>query len=239
MTWKVNREAAVLLGGGRALLMQLAHPAVAEGVDEHSDFRRRPLGRLLRTLDLTYRIAFGTRADALEAARAVNRAHRGVRGPGYSATDPDLLLWVHATLVDSALVSYQAFVGPLEVAERAAYYEESKLVGSLLGIPASSFPEGLAGFERYLAWMISDGPAQPGPKARELASLVLRPRFPTRALTAGLLPEVVRSRYGLGWGPVERALFAAARGFISRAVPLSPSLLRKVPAARAALRRAA
>jgi len=239
VTWKVNREAAVLLGGGRALLLQLAHPAVAAGVDEHSDFRRRPLRRLLRTLDLTYRIAFGTRADALEAARAVNTAHRGVRGTGYSALDPDLLLWVHSTLVDSALVSYEAFVGPLEMAEREAYYEESKLVGCLLGIPASSFPKGLADFERYFAWMIGDGPAQPGPRARELAGHVLRPGFPIRALTAGLLPEVVRSRYGLAWGPLERALFTAARGLVSRAIPLSPPLLRQVPAARAALRRAA
>ena len=96
ITRRVNRENILLLGGGRALLMQLAHPKVAAGVDEHSDFRSQPVRRLRRTIRMTMAIVFGDRETAQAAARAVNRAHGRVRGAGYSALDPDLLLWVHA-----------------------------------------------------------------------------------------------------------------------------------------------
>src|SRR5207248_1408858 len=152
-----NREPALLLGGGRALLMQLAHPGVAAGVAEHSDFRERPLRRLLRTLELTLALTFGTRERAMAAARQINGVHRRVRGETYSATDPDLLLWVHATLVDSALATYHAFVGPLGRSEREAYYKESTLVGGLLGIPAAAFPASLRAFEDYVASMLDGG----------------------------------------------------------------------------------
>src|SRR4030081_2124382 len=103
ITRRVNRENILLLGGGRALLMQIAHPKVAAGVDEHSDFRSHPIRRLRRTIRMTMAIVFGDRETALTAARAVNQVHAKVRGTGYRALDPDLLLWVHATLADTAL----------------------------------------------------------------------------------------------------------------------------------------
>src|SRR5215472_3016918 len=104
---RVNRENVLMLGGGRALLMQLAHPKVAAGVDEHSDFRTRPMYRLRRTIRLTMAIVFGDKDTAMAAARNVNRVHARVTGRDYRALDPDLLLWVHSTLVDSALVTYE------------------------------------------------------------------------------------------------------------------------------------
>lgn len=235
VAWRVNREAALLLGGGRALLMQLAHPGVAAGVAEHSDYRSRPLVRLRRTLELTLAISFGTRAHALEAARLINRTHLRVRGAGYSATDPSLLLWVHATLVDSALVTHQAFVRPLSFPERQAYYEQTQVVGGLLGIPESAFPSGLAGFESYMADTLRGSELAVDARARELAAAVLRPRVrfaprlvfaPTEAITAGLLGEPLRSKYGLAWGAPDRVAFAAARAAIPRALPLLPSKLR-------------
>src|SRR6266581_4111564 len=113
ITRRINRENILLLGGGRALLMQLAHPKVAAGVDEHSDFRRRPIQRLRRTVHMTMAIVFGERETALAAARMVNQTHAKVKGDGYRALDPELLLWVHATLVDSALVTYATFVQEL------------------------------------------------------------------------------------------------------------------------------
>src|ERR1700757_2410194 len=115
---RVNRENVLLLGGGRALLMQLAHPKIAAGVDEHSDFRQRPLYRLRRTVRLTMAIVFGDRDTALAAARNVNRVHSRVKGRDYNALDPDLLLWVHATLVESAVVTYETFVRRLSTAQR-------------------------------------------------------------------------------------------------------------------------
>src|SRR6266849_5994420 len=135
ITRRDNRENVLFLGGGRALLMQLAHPKVAAGVDEHSDFRTHPLRRLRRTVLMTMAIVFGERDTALAAARAVNQVHGRVRGQDYRALDPDLLLWVHATLVDSALVTYEAFVQRLSASERDDFYQESKVAGELLGIP--------------------------------------------------------------------------------------------------------
>src|SRR5438105_15468315 len=104
ITRRVNRENVLLLGGGRALLMQLAHPKVAAGVDEHSDFRAHPVRRLRRTVLMTMAIVFGERETALAAARAVNQVHGRVRGEDYRALDPDLLLWVLGSRDASALV---------------------------------------------------------------------------------------------------------------------------------------
>src|SRR5207244_13273917 len=97
------------LGWGPPLLMQLAHPMVAAGVDEHSDFRTRPIQRLRRTVRMTMAIVFGDRETALTAARAVNKAHGKVRGRDYRALDPELLQWVHAALVDSRPVPDEPF----------------------------------------------------------------------------------------------------------------------------------
>src|SRR5437868_3790001 len=169
ITRRVNRENVLLLGGGRALLMQLAHPLVAAGVDEHSDFRSTPWRRQRRTILMTMAIVFGDRETAHAAARAVNQTHGRVRGAGYRALDPDLLMWVHATLVDSALVTYEAFVKPLSAAERDDFFQESKVLGTLLGIPADTFPGRHRDFVDYIDGMIAGGTVAVGPHARELA----------------------------------------------------------------------
>jgi uncharacterized protein (DUF2236 family) len=240
----VNREAALLLGGGRALLMQLAHPAVAAAVDEHSDFRERPLRRLQRTLDLSFRLAFGTRAQAEAAARRINARHRSVSGAGYHALDPDLLLWVHATLVESSLVAYSTFVRRLSRTEMAAYQRESRVTARLLGVSGDRFPSSLEEFEAYMARMM-DTELKVGGRARRLSRHVLAPPlrwlpaqagFPLAAVTAGLLPQRLRSAYGLAWGRPERLTFATAKRLVPMLLPAVPSLLRDVPAARRGFR---
>src|SRR4029077_16511692 len=140
ITRRVNRENVLLLGGGRALLMQLAHPKVAAGVDEHWDFGVPPIRGLRRTILMTMAIVFGDRDTALGAARTVNQVHARVKGHSYRALDPELLLWVHATLMDTALVTYETFVQPLLPREREDFYQEFKLVGELLGVPNDRFP---------------------------------------------------------------------------------------------------
>jgi uncharacterized protein (DUF2236 family) len=243
VTWRVNQEPALLLGGGRALLMQIAHPGVAAGVAEHSDFRRRPVGRMLRTLELTLNLTFGVREQTLAAARQINGVHRRVRGAGYSARDPRLLLWVHATLIDSALLTYQEFVGPLSSAEREAYYQEAKLVGGLLGIANAAYPPTLAGFEAYLESMLDGDELSVDGRARELAAAVLRPPLrgvpglvytPGRAVTAGLLPMRLRRAYRLPWGRGERFVYGALRRGVVGLNRVLPSHLRRVPPARRA-----
>ena len=239
ITRRVNRENVLLLGGGRALLMQLAHPLVALGVDEHSDFRIRPIRRLRRTIRMTMAIVFGDRDTAVAAARAVNQAHSHVRGEGYQALEPDLLLWVHATLVDSALVTYETFVRPLPAGDREDFYRESKVLGRLLGIPREAFPPTIGDFRSYLAdMMATGGPVRVGPRALELSSQVLRPRLrllpgpvlvPLGVITAGLLPETLRDQYRLAWGPRSRRAYRLAVASVPRLVALTPPVLRVWP----------
>jgi uncharacterized protein (DUF2236 family) len=240
-TWQVNQEPALLLAGGRALLMQLAHPGVAAGVAEHSDFQQRPMRRLLRTLELTLALTFGTREQALAAARQINGVHQRVRGDGYSASDPRLLLWVHATLIDSALVAYRAFVGRLPEARREAYYQEAKLIGGLLGVPGAAYPPALADFDRYVAGMLAGDELAVDERALALAAAVVRPPLrlvpalayrPLEAITAGLLPECLRTAYGLRWGRADRLAFGAARRGVPRFVAVLPRSLRELPPAR-------
>jgi uncharacterized protein (DUF2236 family) len=247
ISWRVNREAALLLGGGRALLMQVAHPLVAAGVADHSDFRHDPLARLNRTMDLSLALTFGSPDEVRAAARQINRTHERVIGAGYQALDPDLLLWVHATLIDSALLTYRTFIGPLTSAEAEAYYQEAKPIGALLGIPGNRFPRSMTDFQIYLRGMLA-GPVQPDETGRRLAALVLRPPIrrvpgalfaPVEAITAGLLPEGLRRAYGLRWGRPSQALFSAAQAVVPRLLAATPEALRVVPPARAAERRPA
>jgi uncharacterized protein (DUF2236 family) len=238
ITRRVNRENILLLGGGRALLMQLAHPKVAAGVDDHSDFRAHPIRRLRRTVHMTMAIVFGERETALAAARSVNQVHARVRGEDYRALDPDLLLWVHATLVDSALVTYQAFVKRLTASEREDFYQESKLAGELLGIPRDRFPEALSDFNLYVEGMIDGGEVRVSPRAKELGRLVLRPRLrlvpgpvmiPLQVVTTGLLPTRLRDDYGLAWGPRQQRAFKLAVAAVPRIVALTPPVIRVWP----------
>jgi uncharacterized protein (DUF2236 family) len=238
ITRRVNRENVLLLGGGRALLMQLAHPKVAAGVDEHSDFRKQPIRRLRRTIGMTMAIVFGDRETALAAARAVNHAHTRVRGSDYRALDPDLLLWVHATLVDSALVTYETFVRRLRPRDREDFFQESKVLGGLLGIPAERFPETLRDFDSYLEAMMGAGPVRVGRRAQELAEQVLRPKLrllpspvmvPFEVVTAGLLPATLRTQYGLRWGPGQQRAFRLAVRTLPRLVAMTPPVLRVWP----------
>jgi uncharacterized protein (DUF2236 family) len=238
ITRRVNRENILLLGGGRALLMQLAHLKVAAGVDDHSDFRTHPIRRLRRTVLVTMAIVFGEKETALAAARTVNQAHSRVRGHDYHALDPDLLLWVHATLVDSAIVTYQTFVTSLTEAEREDFYQESKLFGELLGIPRDRFPESLRDFDEYLHRMIAGGDVHVTPRAKELARLVVRPRLrllpgplmvPFEVVTTGLLPTALRESYGLAWGRGQQRAFKLAVAAVPRMVALTPPVLRVWP----------
>jgi uncharacterized protein (DUF2236 family) len=238
ITRRVNRENILLLGGGRALLMQLAHPKVAAGVDEHSDFRAHPIRRLRRTIRMTMAIVFGDRETALAAARGVNQAHARVRGAGYKALDPDLLLWVYATLADTALVTYETFVQRLEPDERESFHDEFKLLGELLGIPRDRFPGTVREFDEYLEQMVSSGPVRVDARARELATQVMHPgvwmapgpvMLPLNVVTTGLLTPALREQYGLRWGRAQRRAYRLAVAVLPRVIALTPPLLRVWP----------
>ena len=212
--WRLNREASLLLGAGpRALLLQVAHPLVAEGVDQHSTFRTDPWARLAGTLTSYLRIVYGTETHARAEIRRLNALHRGVTGPtrdadarrfgaAYAARDPDLSLWVHATLVDSTLATVDAWLEPLGRDRRARFYAETLAVGRLFGVPADRLPADIDAFDAYVAGMLApSGPVHPTATARELAALILHPPLAPLAAdgpVAGWLGEAA--------GPVAGAL---------------------------------
>lgn len=258
--WRVNREPVLLLAGGRALLLQLAHPLVAAGVADHSGFLADPLARLRRTLDAMHAMIFGTRAEADAVARRVNAVHRRVRGAlrdeggalpagtPYDALDAALLFWVHATLVDSALVGYESFVAPLSAGERAEFYDDSRQLARLMQVPESHIPATLAEFDAGMAEILRGPTLEITPTARRLADAVLHPPIPLlpRALgdaasvvTLGLLPPVLRRRYGFDWGRRHELAWRAARTLVRGVMPWLPGIARQVPPARRAEQRLA
>ncbi len=276
--WRLNREAMLLLGAGpRALLLQIAHPLVAAGVAEHSDFRADPWARLSGTLKSYLRIVYGTAPAARDEIRRLGELHRGIRGSvleedarsrhggRYSALDPRLSLWVHATLVDSTIAAYDAWIEPLDRDARARYYAETLPVGRAFGIPATLLPQNLDAFEAYWAETLSpDGPIQVGELARELASSILHPplgpavaaagwpfdrlasaadAIPTRAYAwlfwpaIGLLPERIRAAYGFPWGLRQRAVSTWLVATWQAWRPALPPSFRQMPQAIRADRR--
>jgi uncharacterized protein (DUF2236 family) len=183
-------------------------------------------------------IVFGDRETAMAAARTVNQVHGRVRGETYSAQDPELLLWVHATLVDTALVTYETFVKLLTPHEREDFYQEMKLMGEMLGIPRDRFPPRFADFEAYMELMIHNGPVRVDARSLELGREIRRPRLrlvpgsamiPLDVITAGLLPPTLREQFDLRWGSRERRAFAIAVKALPRIVALTPPLLRVWP----------
>jgi uncharacterized protein (DUF2236 family) len=245
-----------MLGGGRALLLQVAHPLVAAGVEAHSDYREQPWRRLEETMSTVWTIVYGARAQADRAAARVRLMHGGVRGvideqlgpfpagTEYSAGDPELLLWVHATLIDTALLVYRSWVRPLDELEERAYYEEMKTMAELFGTPADVIPPTLEDFRAYMRRQLASEQIVVTEPARMIARhvlhpplpLVLRPMMETIGLvTTSLLPERLREEYGFGWGRAHGAVVAASRTWVRTiAMPLLPDFMRAVSAARRA-----
>jgi uncharacterized protein (DUF2236 family) len=233
---RVDSEAALLLGGGRALLLQLAHPGVAAGVYEHSDFAGDPWRRLTGTLNAMYTIVFGSTEQAEQTAAALDRVHDRVTGAGYAANDPALKLWVHATLVDTAIRIHRRFLTPLRPDEEATYYDESMVLAELLGIPRSAQPATYDEFRAYVREMVRT--LEVSDHARNVAGAVLHPKLPllaeplaglARQISVGLCPEPLRTQYGLRWDPA-RELALQAAGLASRqTLGRLPAPLRRVP----------
>ena len=230
-----------MLGGGRALLMQAAHPLVAAAVVRHSGYREEPWRRLARTMTALYTIVFGTREDADGAGAAVQAVHADIPG----AQNAGAQFWVHSTLVDTGLVMYERCVRRLAQREREEFYEQMTVVAQVFGVPERVLPPTLADFRVYQRDLIESDVLSVGADARAIAETVLQPPVPAALrpavrtlalLNVGLLPEPLRERYGLGFGRRERALLAASDRVARRlVVPLLPRPLRDLTPRRTAL----
>ncbi|HEX7171356.1 MAG TPA: oxygenase MpaB family protein [Candidatus Limnocylindria bacterium] len=252
VSWRVDRELIVLAGGSCALLMQAAHPSVAAGVAQHSTYATDPFGRLLRTLESSFAVVFGRRSEAEATLRRVNAIHAAVRGrradgAAYTALEPEALLWVHATLVDTALRVYGRFVEPLRPADEQRYHEESAPVGIALGVPDARMPATLAELRTWMGGMIAKGEVHVTPDARRIARTVLYPtRFPPKLawdvvhlVSLSTLPAELRRQYGIRWSDRRERGVDRLAAVSRRLVPVLPALVRAAPQARAADRRAA
>jgi len=247
ITWRVNRESAVFLGAGRAALLQLAHPWVAAALAQHSTLLHDAVGRFHSTFRVIYTMLFGTRAQATEASRQLYQLHTGIRGElphavgpypqgeHYEANEVAALRWVYATLVESAILAYEFVLPPLTSADRQQYYEESKRMAALFGIPAAALPVNWEAFTQYTAAMFRSPQLSVDAAARALGHSVLsgggtwiRPPHWYKALTAWWIPPRLRSEFGLDFGaPEEQAVDRAAR-WLPRIYPSIPGLLRFV-----------
>jgi uncharacterized protein (DUF2236 family) len=252
---RVNAERIVLLGWSRAILLQLAHPLVAAGVAEHSSFRAGPLTaavRLHHTVRAMLSLTFGSEAAREAALARINGIHRRVNGTldenvgvfpagtTYSAEAPELLLWVHATLLESIPLVYERLVAPLSEAERDRYCIEAIPTLRALGVPAGE-PHTWIGTRAYIDLMYASGRIAVGRQARELASSVLAPPLAwatgpmthvNRLFTVGLLPPFIREQYGFSWTKADERAFERWTHRLRRARTWLPERVALWPQAR-------
>lgn len=238
-----------MLGGARALLLQAAHPLVAAGIVGHSDYAADPWRRLGRTLHALYTVVFGTCAEADAAGARVLAAHRRVHGrirtpmgvfpagTRYSASDPELQVWVHSTLVSTGIAMHETYVRPLARNEREAFYAEMKVVARIFGVPDGALPATIDDMHAYEQRLLDEGVLCVTAAARFVARTVLSPpvpvafRPPLAALAranAGLLPPLLREQYGVRWNRLDAFGLAVSSRATRTLLPVAPSPLREV-----------
>jgi uncharacterized protein (DUF2236 family) len=256
---RLHRERLVLFSGVRALLMQACDPLGVVGFQRHSIIFDDPRARLQRTDERMSRIYFGTVAEAEETGRVVRAMHGRVRGTTtvrygpvaegtpYDATDPELGLWVLASLADSAVVYYERIFGALGEAERERYWSEYRQVGELFGLPSDSMPATYRGLREYVEGRLHDGSLWISDERRQQAErMILEPPYSgwlraaitpvtetVRLVSTGLLPPEVRSLFGFSWDPAREALLRSALLQLRFGARLWPDSVRLHPAARA------
>lgn len=250
MIRKIHREAVVLLGGGRAILLQLAHPFVAAGVDDHSNFESDILHRLYRTILFMNNLVFQDRQTAKRALRHFHAMHERIQGrlghragnfppdTQYSGRDPEAKLWVHATFIDTGLKTYQRFIKPLTRKERRDYYSDTLLLARLMEIPEDIVPKTLEEFQSYMDSMLTGDTLAVTATAQRLGHAVLYPQvgfFPTlssgllRFVTAGLLTQRFRRQYGLKWGVRQQVVLKGISESTRILRPVAPSWIWQTP----------
>jgi len=260
ISWTINREMIVVAGWGRAILLQLAHPSVAAAVHHHSTFRgslRASVRRLHATVGAMLSITFGDTEQMVAAAAGINAIHDRIRPPApglrrtsgepspenqdYSAHDPELQRWVHATLLDSVPLAYQRFVAPLTRDQRDRYCAESVIMEPLLGMPAGWLPRNSVALDAYMRGMLAGNTLVVTDTSRALANALLYPprwrlAWPAfrvlQLLTIGTLPPAIRQAYGFEWRPHDERALARWTAVLRMSRRMLPGIAREWPIAR-------
>ncbi len=243
VSWQVHREVTVLFGGARAVLMQAAHPLVIAGARATGFYERDPWKRLQRTLMLTYTITFGTKAEARAAADRINGVHTRIHGTdpvtglAYDALDPELLLYVHGCLVDSALLFEELTVGTLDDAGRQRFHEEQMLAAEMVLIPRELIPPTVQGLRAWMREVEGNGILQVTDAARAVAELFYHPPADAQwrpilkgvsRLAFATLPPTLRRDYGIGLGIGKRAAMRTSFAATKALRPLLPPKFRYI-----------
>lgn len=254
---RVQRERVIALAGPRSLLLMAAHPVAFEGFFAQTGALDDPYARLRRTAEVLELITYGTREQAGAATRRVRAIHRRVRGAlpeaagrfpagtTYAADDPELLLWILASLADSNLLVHDRYVRPMTLDERNEYWRDFRVLGRLFGLQAGDMPADIDAFDAYMSDVLTGPDLHVTDRARDLAiDIVLHPPVPiaTRPLlelanfiTVGLLPTRVRRAYRLSWDPARQLALVGGAQYTRRVLlPLLPGRLRLRPPAAAA-----
>jgi uncharacterized protein (DUF2236 family) len=258
ISWRVHRESALFMAGGRAALLQLAHPWVAAALDQHSNLLGDPLARFHNTFRVVFTMFFGSLDQVLASSRYLYQLHTRIQGPvpktvaaypqasHYQANEVNALLWVYATLIDSAVLAYESVLPPLKPDEREIYYVETKRFAALFGIPDHSLPADWAAFEAYNRAMWNSDALGVNALARDLGHAVLHVAGPWleipswyRALTAAWMPARLRDEFALDFGQKEQAVATRAIRWHARLYPRLPGTLRFVGPYREACARLA
>jgi uncharacterized protein (DUF2236 family) len=234
---RVVREGVLLVGGGAATILQVAHPGVGQGVADHSDFAHRPLDRLEKTLQYVYGVVFGTAEEARKISRAVQAMHRKVTGPGYYANDPDLQVWVNATLYHTAMRLYGDVFGPLTGRDADECYAQYAVLATSIGCPAEAWPVDRDAFAAYWDHMVAT--IEVNDAGRQITQELLYPTHPpallkplgpvNRFVTVGLLPERIRGQLGLSWSPGRDLALRTALRSTRLVYPGLPVAVRQAP----------
>ncbi len=223
-------ESMLLIGAGATVLLQLAVPGVGRGVAEHSTTLERPLDRLRTTMTFVYAVTLGTAEEKQTVVRLVNRAHVPVRSNRYNAFDPELQLWVAATLYRNGFDMYERFFGRLSDADADRLYRQSAVYGTALQVRADMWPATRAEFDAYWDRMIETATVDDQVRAyvRGLLSggrapLPVRMTMPLqRFLTIGILPQRIRDQFALPWSPRDQRRF-------DRVMTVLPVVYRRLP----------
>jgi uncharacterized protein (DUF2236 family) len=228
ITWKIHSEQWLVLGSAAALLLQTAHPVVAQAVVDHSAGATDPFGRFYRTYTCMAMLLCGSTREAHASAHFINQVHHRVSGTlqetignyhagdRYCARDSAPSLWVHVAFIESMLTAYRTFVGPLSADDCEQYWQESRQYAHLLGLTDVALPATYSDMQAYFHDAIARKEVIVGEAGRVVAAMVLHPPLPmyrrlmwalVRLIAVGQLPVQIREGYGLRWSRRNRFVF--------------------------------